>query len=807
MRIAWWSPLPPQRSGISDYSAMLLPHLREQVDVLAVVGDPVASTVRAPEGVRVVGATEYLTGGAGPCDLDVYQMGNHALFHGYMHQHVLDRPGVLVLHDLSLLDFYISLCGGLDRVALLEEVRYNDPTLDGVLPRTLVGGQYELDRMRLQLSRRLVEASLVTVVHSVWAETEVRRRYPAARVTWIHSPGPLSCTPPDPLRQPGDQVVFGVFGGLAWHKRIPVVLEAFARLQRHASGRGRTRLLIAGRSENPTVIDALRQQIADLSLATAVDLVTDLAPDDFEDAIAGCDVVIGLRGPTVGETSATLMRGLGAGKPVIVSDLPQYRDLDRTFCSPVPTDPSEEVAALDQLMQELVADPLRRSSGGEAARRFVVSHASPPMVARRFAELCEEQAGTSRGQRVVSLLPGARPVEEVTVFGDWRATTGLAEAARRSVIALAGTGMRVWLNDHQVPGHLRAERRIPSALRDLPSGRRGPIDIWYLNVNELHGVADVELRPGGSNRYVIGDWFWELPTVATSLVSQIDRVDELWVGSRFTAAAFRGHTTKPIRVLPVPIEVAPDPRLCRADFGLPETACLFFFHCDATSSLARKDPWAVIDAFGCAFEPSERSGPARLVVKTLNLRAFPEAHERLTREVGAVAGILIDESLTRSEMDALTGLCDVYVSLHRAEGFGMGMAEAMLLGLPVVATGYSGNLDFMTQANSCLTGYRLRPVDEADLAHHPGLDRICELGQLWAEPDIDHAARWMRWLYENPAGRERIGAAGAATIRAGYSSEAAGAAMTTRLDELAEGLAIDGRHGGRGATDVTPSAA
>ena len=805
MRIAWWSPLPPQRSGISDYSAMLLPHLLEQVDVLAVVGDPVASTVRAPEGVPVVGATEYLNGGAGPCDLDVYQMGNHALFHSYMHQHVVDRPGVLVLHDLSLLDFYVSLCGGLDRVALLEEARYNDPTLGGVIPRTLIGGQYELDRMRVQLSRRLVEASLVTVVHSAWAETEVSHRYPAARVTWLHSPGPLSCTPPGPPRQPGDQVVFGVFGGLAWHKRIPVVLRAFARLQRHYPGRAR--LLIAGRSENPTVIGALRQQIADLSLGAAVDLVTDLAPDGFEDAIAGCDVVIGLRGPTVGETSATLMRALGAGKPVIVSDLPQYRDLDRTFCWPVPTDPSEEVATLDQLMQELVEDPQRRSAGGDAARRFVASHASPLMVARRYAELFEEQMGSSRGQRLVAALPGARPVEEVTVFGDWRATTGLAEAARHSVMALTNTGLRVWLNDRQVPGCLRAERRMPSALRDLPSGRRGPIDIWYLNVNELHVVADAELRPGGSDRYVIGDWFWELPTVATSLVSQIERVDELWVGSRFTAAAFRGHTGKPIRVLPVPIEVAPDPRLCRADFGLPETACLFLFGCDATSSLARKDPWAVIDAFGRAFDHSERSGPARLVLKTLNLRAFPEARERLTREVAAVGGILINESLTRSEMDALTGLCDVYVSLHRAEGFGMGMAEAMLLGLPVVATGYSGNMDFMTQANSCLTGYRLRPVEEADLAHHPGLDRICELGQLWAEPDVDQAARWMRWLYENPAARGRIGAAGSATIRRRYSSEAAGAAMTTRLDELAERLAIDGRHGGRGGTDVTPAEA
>ena len=112
----------------------------------------------------------------------------------------------------------------------------------------------------------------------------------------------------------------------------------------------------------------------------------------------------------------------------------------------------------------------------------------------------------------------------------------------------------------------------------------------------------------------------------------------------------------------------------------------------------------------------------------------------------------------------------------------------------------------MTQANSCLTGYRLRPVDEADLAHHPGLDRICELGQLWAEPDIDHAARWMRLALREPRGEgaDRSGR-GRRPSGPATAPRRPAAAMTTRLDELAEGLAIDGRHGGRGATDVTPS--
>ena len=140
MRVAWWSPLPPQRSGIADYSAMLLPHLAQELEIVAVVDDLVASQVSAPAGVPIVPASRYLAGDAGSCAVDIYQMGNHHQFHGYMHGPAIDRPGVLVLHDLSLLDFYLVLCGGPDRLALLEEAHYNDSSVLGKLPETVCGG-------------------------------------------------------------------------------------------------------------------------------------------------------------------------------------------------------------------------------------------------------------------------------------------------------------------------------------------------------------------------------------------------------------------------------------------------------------------------------------------------------------------------------------------------------------------------------------------------------------------------------------------------------------------------------------------
>jgi glycosyltransferase involved in cell wall biosynthesis len=229
--------------------------------------------------------------------------------------------------------------------------------------------------------------------------------------------------------------------------------------------------------------------------------------------------------------------------------------------------------------------------------------------------------------------------------------------------------------------------------------------------------------------------------------------------------------------------------MTRKDLGLPEDSCIFVFHFDAHSTFARKNPWAIIRAFGRAFDASERSGPVRLVLKTINLsRCPPAAGERLTQEMRAVNGILLDLDLSREEMASLIARSDVYVSLHCSEGFGLGIAEAMLAGRPAIATAYSGNLDFMTHQNSCLVGYRLIPVTTSEIHFNPGMEIVYEPEQLWAQADIGQAARWMRMLYENPRLRDQIGAAGSETIAKRYNSAAAGAVAAERLADIASVL-------------------
>ena len=116
------------------------------------------------------------------------------------------------------------------------------------------------------------------------------------------------------------------------------------------------------------------------------------------------------------------------------------------------------------------------------------------------------------------------------------------------------------------------------------------IDICYLNVNELHILSEAELRPRGRRNYVIGYWFWELPALASGFVDQVQRLDEIWVGSRFTKDALLGHTTSPIQVMPCVVEAPVPGGASRKDLDLPEGTCIFFFHFDAMSHLCPQEP-------------------------------------------------------------------------------------------------------------------------------------------------------------------------------------------------------------------------
>ena len=291
------------------------------------------------------------------------------------------------------------------------------------------------------------------------------------------------------------------------------------------------------------------------------------------------------------------------------------------------------------------------------------------------------------------------------------------------------------------------------------------------------------------NRYNIGLAPWELPHWPASCHHTYGAVDELWGISKYNAAAFSGGPL-PVRAMSLPVRIGEIALENRQSFGLPERPYLFVFSFDIHSSVGRKNPKGVIRAFQKAF-PRESSDEVGLVIKVnvagsgiqkLNLleRMHYYFHkERSWNEVKRWAShdariYFVEESMRRPRVMSLYKACDCYISLHRAEGFGCGIAEAMLLGKQVIATGFSGNMDFCREPRVALVRHQLRALE-------PG-EYYWGDGQVWAEPDIDHAAELMRSVRENPRDVSDPGH--------DFSPEAVGRMYARRLEEIRVGLGI-----------------
>lgn len=301
-------------------------------------------------------------------------------------------------------------------------------------------------------------------------------------------------------------------------------------------------------------------------------------------------------------------------------------------------------------------------------------------------------------------------------------------------------------------------------------------NLFVLNANEM---ASVPQQLGGdfmAGHYNIGYWAWELSEFPDAWLPALAGLDEIWAPSRFIQQAVRAKTDLPVTWMPLAVEPGVIPSTERRTLGLPERKFLFLFFFDFRSYVSRKNPLAVLNAFHQAFGPTDdRVG---LVIKTNGMEECPEAYQAFKDlDVARDARIhLVDRVMDDRELKGLMNQCDCFVSLHRSEGFGRGMAEAMYMGKPVIATAYSGNLDFMTPENSCLVDYRLIPVGEQDYPYGTG--------QHWAEADGEMAASFMRALVSEPTLAREKGTRAARDVRRDLSFAAAGRRYRQRLEQL-----------------------
>jgi glycosyltransferase involved in cell wall biosynthesis len=323
----------------------------------------------------------------------------------------------------------------------------------------------------------------------------------------------------------------------------------------------------------------------------------------------------------------------------------------------------------------------------------------------------------------------------VNVVGYLASEKGLGEAARSNLRILKAAGIPNAGNDFADIGSENRESMPENVSNDYP------YDINLININpdQLdHFIGAYARRLLG--RYNIGYWAWELSTFPPEWTDSYEYFDEVWVPSEFTRKSIAAKSPIPVRTVPHSID--PDIRLLpdrdRSSFRIPPDVFVFLFFFDFHSSMERKNPAGLIRAFRRAFGNRR---DVMLFLKSSHSSKEKDELKRLESEIEGANIKIYDKVLSRQSVHSLMLLSDCYVSLHRSEGFGLTLSEAMLCGKPVIATAYSGNMDFMNEQNSFLVRYKLVEIKDT---HGP-----YQAGYIWADPDIDHAAELMRQVFEN----------------------------------------------------------
>lgn len=363
---------------------------------------------------------------------------------------------------------------------------------------------------------------------------------------------------------------------------------------------------------------------------------------------------------------------------------------------------------------------------------------------------------------------------DVCLIGHPFAPIGRGEDVRCSFRALRAVALRPSILD--LYGHQRpdadAEAEFGSFLRTRP----GAINVFHLNGDEVR-LALSTLGDLPKNAYNIIYPAWELSRYPQEWAQQLDRFDEIWAPSTFIRDALMPVVQKPLVHMPLACEVALSGFRSRRYYGIPEAAYAFLFFFDFRSFATRKNPQAAIQAFArlCQLRASANTC---LVIKVHGADAAPEALAELQRSLAPWRGriVLINRQMDDNDTKNLVRCCDCFVSLHRSEGFGRGLAEAMYLGKPVIATRYSGNLDFMDERIAYLVDHTLVPVQPGEYPHAED--------QHWADADSGQAAGYMVELVDDPARGYAIGAAASRAIRTQIGWRAAGMRYRQRIEAI-----------------------
>ena len=362
------------------------------------------------------------------------------------------------------------------------------------------------------------------------------------------------------------------------------------------------------------------------------------------------------------------------------------------------------------------------------------------------------------------------PVRTVEIVGLLSQIIGVGEGARLAADALCEAGYAVVRTDVSPVFGRQPELAVEA-------GASGPPDvtIFHLNGPELlHLATTLGAAPFQAAR-TIGYWAWELEVLPADWAPAFHLLDEVWCPSEFTASAVRARAPArmAVKVVAHPVHELPCRPGQRARFGLEPESVVVLTSFDVGSTFARKNPNDALEAFRLATDGG--TVDSLMLCKVVGGHRAPAALAAL--EAGLPDNVrLLRAALTDDEMSALISSADIVLSLHRSEGFGLLLARGMLAAKPVVATGWSGNMDFMDAGSAALVPYDLTPARDPQ-----GIYR----GGRWARPDVAAAARALRLLIEDTAARVALGErAGAAAARL-FDRDAYSRVLRSALDREA----------------------
>jgi O-antigen biosynthesis protein len=349
---------------------------------------------------------------------------------------------------------------------------------------------------------------------------------------------------------------------------------------------------------------------------------------------------------------------------------------------------------------------------------------------------------------------------------------GVAESSRSITKALQYAGIPHVLNNLTATAHRNEDATLTNFSDEYPY----KINLVNVNAAEIPHFYSNHGPGFFHDRYNIAVWFWEMSTFPQEWIENSKYFDEIWVYTNFVANSIRNIVSKPVIKI-TPTIFLDENKLVndKKKFGLRDDYFTFLYIFDFHSVLERKNPYAAISAFEKAFRKNDN---AVLVLKYVNAKHYPNEEQELLRKCEGINVKIINNHMDKTDLQSLMMSSDCYISLHRSEGFGYTIADAMYLGKPVIVTPYGGNTDFTNTTNSFLVKYKLIELDR-DFGPY-------KKGNVWADPDIEDAAYLMRYVYENREFAKEMGERGSQFIRSYFNSKVTGNDILLRLKNFQE---------------------